>query len=215
LHAADRVAGTIVAEPHLPFDPAWKMLSAGITMESSMSNAGLANRHRDKNGEISKKHGNTLVSTQRKIYGSMFAAGRVDSLNSLIACGSASLPFNSIFRFSEGPTARGIFRPARGFAVTSGTGRHSAVHCGRAAPSPALSEAPVRRLIKIFRNLPTGEQLSRQKLGGLKPDLDGERGILFSKEGRSHTNAHFQIFCRRRIGTTRVFISFRRLLRRQ
>jgi hypothetical protein len=32
-------------------------------------------RHRDKNGEISRKHGNTLVGTLRKIYGSTFAAG--------------------------------------------------------------------------------------------------------------------------------------------
>jgi hypothetical protein len=30
---------------------------------------GLDSRHRDKNGEISKKHGNTLVGTLRKIYG--------------------------------------------------------------------------------------------------------------------------------------------------
>ena len=32
-------------------------------------------RHRDKNGELSKKHGNTLVSTLRKIYGESFARG--------------------------------------------------------------------------------------------------------------------------------------------
>ena len=32
-------------------------------------------RHRDKDGEISKKHGDTLVSTLRKIYGQGFAAG--------------------------------------------------------------------------------------------------------------------------------------------
>jgi hypothetical protein len=37
---------------------------------------GLDNRHRDKNGAISKKHGNTLVGTLRKIYGSTFAAGQ-------------------------------------------------------------------------------------------------------------------------------------------
>ena len=30
-------------------------------------------RHRDKNGEISRKHGNTLVGTLRKHYGSNFA----------------------------------------------------------------------------------------------------------------------------------------------
>jgi len=36
---------------------------------------GLHGRHRDKNGEISRKHGNTLVSTLRKIYGPSFAPG--------------------------------------------------------------------------------------------------------------------------------------------
>jgi hypothetical protein len=43
--------------------------------ESSMSKAGLDNRHRDKDGEISHKHGNTLIHTLRKIYGQGFAAG--------------------------------------------------------------------------------------------------------------------------------------------
>jgi hypothetical protein len=36
-------------------------------------------RHRDKNGEISRKHGNKLVGTLRKIYGGTFAAGESDS----------------------------------------------------------------------------------------------------------------------------------------
>jgi hypothetical protein len=36
----------------------------------------LSDRHRDKNGEISKKHGNTLISTLRKTYGNSFAHGR-------------------------------------------------------------------------------------------------------------------------------------------
>jgi hypothetical protein len=44
-------------------------------MESSMSKPGLDNRHRNHDGEISHKHGNTLVSTLRKIYGPGFAAG--------------------------------------------------------------------------------------------------------------------------------------------
>jgi len=35
-------------------------------------------RHRDKNGEISRKHGNTLMRTLRKTYGSGFAAGCAD-----------------------------------------------------------------------------------------------------------------------------------------
>jgi hypothetical protein len=39
-----------------------------------MKELGLDNRHRDKNGQISRKHGNTLVETLRKIYGSEFAS---------------------------------------------------------------------------------------------------------------------------------------------
>jgi hypothetical protein len=49
-------------------------LGRGI-MESSMSKAGLDNRHRNKDGEISHKHGNTLIRTLRKVYGQSFAAG--------------------------------------------------------------------------------------------------------------------------------------------
>jgi hypothetical protein len=45
------------------------------TEESNMNKPGLDGRHRDKNGEISHKHGNTLVGTLRKIYGKGFAAG--------------------------------------------------------------------------------------------------------------------------------------------
>jgi hypothetical protein len=55
------------------------MLSAADTMESSMSKAGLDNRHRNKDGEISSKHGTTLISTLRKIYGRSFAAGYPDT----------------------------------------------------------------------------------------------------------------------------------------
>jgi hypothetical protein len=38
-----------------------------------MEQSGLHERHRDKNGEISRKHGNTLVGTLRKTYGQNFA----------------------------------------------------------------------------------------------------------------------------------------------
>jgi hypothetical protein len=34
-----------------------------------------AGRHRNQNGEISAKHGNTLIRTLRKVYGQSFAAG--------------------------------------------------------------------------------------------------------------------------------------------
>jgi len=40
-----------------------------------MSKTGLDNRHRNHDGEISHKHGATLVGTFRKIYGQGFAAG--------------------------------------------------------------------------------------------------------------------------------------------
>ena len=33
----------------------------------------LDNRHCDKNGEIARKHGNTLISTLRRTYGANFA----------------------------------------------------------------------------------------------------------------------------------------------
>jgi hypothetical protein len=38
-------------------------------MEDGMSKAILDNRHRNKDREISAKHGNTLIRTLRKIYG--------------------------------------------------------------------------------------------------------------------------------------------------
>jgi hypothetical protein len=45
------------------------LLLRGAKMET-----GLNGRHRDKNGEISHRHGNTLVGTLRKVYGPSFAA---------------------------------------------------------------------------------------------------------------------------------------------
>jgi hypothetical protein len=61
-------------------------------------------------------------------------------------------------------------------------------------------------LIKIFRKLPTSEQLFRQKPGGLKPRFYGGRCILPSKGGLP-TNAYFQIFCRHWIGVVFLFVS--------
>lgn len=46
-----------------------------VQEEKTMKEPGLDNRHRDKNGEISRKHGNTLVRTLRKLYGAGFAPG--------------------------------------------------------------------------------------------------------------------------------------------
>jgi hypothetical protein len=40
-----------------------------------MSKAGIDKRHRNHDGEISHKHGDTLIRTLRKIYGRGFAAG--------------------------------------------------------------------------------------------------------------------------------------------
>ena len=36
-------------------------------------------RHRDKNGDINHKHGNTLIRTLRKTYGTQFAEGCRDA----------------------------------------------------------------------------------------------------------------------------------------
>ena len=58
----------------MPFDLGGWMLSAAGTMEASMSKASLDNRHRNKDAEISGKHGNTLIRTLRKVYGQSFAA---------------------------------------------------------------------------------------------------------------------------------------------
>jgi hypothetical protein len=45
-----------------------------------MQQPGLDGRHRDRNGQIAKKHGNTLISTLRRTYGTDFAgASRGDA----------------------------------------------------------------------------------------------------------------------------------------
>jgi hypothetical protein len=43
-----------------------------------MDRLGIHQRHRDKNGELSRKHGNTLIGTLRKIYGPGFGRGAGD-----------------------------------------------------------------------------------------------------------------------------------------
>ena len=48
------------------------------TTGAQMKQPELDQRHRDKNGEISKKHGNALIGTLRKQYGAMFAKGCTD-----------------------------------------------------------------------------------------------------------------------------------------
>jgi hypothetical protein len=50
------------------------MLSRAATVESSMSKAGLDNRHSNHDGEISHKHGNTPIRALPKIYRQGFAA---------------------------------------------------------------------------------------------------------------------------------------------
>jgi hypothetical protein len=42
---------------------------------ASSGPAPLHGRHRDKNGQVSKKHGNTLIGTLRETYGKHFAQG--------------------------------------------------------------------------------------------------------------------------------------------
>jgi len=47
-----------------------------MTMSNKHPQPGLDQRHRDANGEISRKHGNTQVGTLRETYGTGFAAGQ-------------------------------------------------------------------------------------------------------------------------------------------
>lgn len=44
-----------------------------------MTKAAHDDRHRNKDEEISAKHGNTLIRTLRKVYGQSFAAGYPDA----------------------------------------------------------------------------------------------------------------------------------------
>lgn len=44
-------------------------------MAAKGNNTGLNGRHRDSNGQVSRKHGNTRVDTLRETYGSDFAEG--------------------------------------------------------------------------------------------------------------------------------------------
>jgi hypothetical protein len=50
-------------------------IGRGHNGAAAMSKATLDNRHRNTDGEICGKHGNTLIRTLRKIYGQNFAAG--------------------------------------------------------------------------------------------------------------------------------------------
>jgi hypothetical protein len=51
------------------------ILTAIFGTKTMPKQTGLDGRHRDENGQISRKHGNTLVGTLRQTYGEDFAAG--------------------------------------------------------------------------------------------------------------------------------------------
>ncbi len=67
---------TAPAERSLTRFRGWSRPFRGGLGEIPMEEPGLDNRHRDKNGEISTKHGNTLISTLRQTYGQSFAPGQ-------------------------------------------------------------------------------------------------------------------------------------------
>ena len=69
---------TALAERSLTRFRGWSRPVRDGLEEIPMQEPGLDNRHRDKNGEISKKHGNTLISTLRQTYGQGFASGQPD-----------------------------------------------------------------------------------------------------------------------------------------
>jgi hypothetical protein len=66
-----------LTERSLPRLRGWsRPVRAGLGEIIPVKEPGLDNRHRDKNGEISKKHGNTVISTLRQTYGQGFAPGQ-------------------------------------------------------------------------------------------------------------------------------------------
>jgi hypothetical protein len=76
-----------------------------------MKQPGLDQRHRDKNGEISKKHGNTLVRTLRRSHGPDFAKGfkETDKLSNVLhALDEPSL--SSLVRDHQAGTLEGKIR---------------------------------------------------------------------------------------------------------
>lgn len=75
------MGGASWARPLIAIGPGKRMLPAVDIMKSSMSKAGLDTRHRNKNGEISRKHGNILIGTSRKTYGEGFATGYLQPRN--------------------------------------------------------------------------------------------------------------------------------------
>jgi len=56
---------------------------------SKRSQPGLDDRHRDVNGQIDRKHGNTLVGTLRQTYGDDFAADRHSDTKLIPTVGTA------------------------------------------------------------------------------------------------------------------------------
>ncbi len=82
---------------------------------------GLDGRHRDKDGRIEKKHGNTRVSALRKEYGESFAKGhRSDATLSTVLASTGSKSLYEYLKHSKrGDTLVGTLREA------SGRGRRS------------------------------------------------------------------------------------------
>src|SRR5215813_7310080 len=61
-----------------PVDPPSPQPKTAGTVQESYPMA-INTRHRDKSGEIGRKHGNTLLRTLRKTYGQSFAEGCSDN----------------------------------------------------------------------------------------------------------------------------------------
>jgi hypothetical protein len=57
----------------------WLRRSSEQTPEETRQQPGLDRRHRDKDGTIARKHGNTLIGTLRRTYGQDFASGIADT----------------------------------------------------------------------------------------------------------------------------------------
>lgn len=69
---------------------------------SRPSHPGFDGRHRDSNGEIDRKHGNTLIGTLRETYGPDFAAGR-----------RSDMKLNTLLRQTSSPSLSQYLKKSR------------------------------------------------------------------------------------------------------
>ena len=83
----------------------------------------LDTRHRERSGEISRKHGNTLIRTLRKTYGESFAPGCADSAKlSDVLSKLDDTSLGHLFAITKKDTSKKSVAPQSGFGKSSHNG---------------------------------------------------------------------------------------------